>query len=68
MYMDDIKLFVKNVKELETLIQILMTCTDNIGLKFGIEKCAILIMKSGKQQISEGIELLNQRKIRTFGE
>ena len=28
----------------------------------GIEKCAMLIMKSGKRQMTEGIELLNQEK------
>ena len=29
-------------------------------MEFSIEKCAILIMKSGKRELAEGIELLNQ--------
>ena len=33
MYMDDIKLFGKNEKELETI----NTGSDNIGMEFGIE-------------------------------
>ena len=37
-------------------------------MEFGIEKCAILIMKSGKRQIMEGMELLNQERIRTLRE
>ena len=37
-------------------------------MEFGIEKCAMPVMKSGKRQITEGIELPNQEKIRTFGE
>ena len=37
-------------------------------MKFGIEKCALLIMKSGKRHITEGIELPNQDKIRTLTE
>ena len=45
-YMDDIKLFAKNEKELETLIQAVRIYSDDIGLEFGIEKCAMLIMKS----------------------
>ena len=48
MYMDDIKLFAKNEKELE--------------------KCAMLVMKSGKRHRTDGMELPNQDKIRTLAE
>ena len=37
-------------------------------MEFGIEKCAMLVMKSGKRHITEGFELLNQVVIRTLGE
>ena len=37
-------------------------------MEFGIEKCAILVMKSGKQHLVDGMELPNQDKIRTLGE
>ena len=37
-------------------------------MEFGIEKCAVLIMKSRKQQMRERIEQPNQEKIRTLGE
>ena len=33
-------------------------------MEFGIEKCAMLIMKSRKRETMEGIELPNQEKIR----
>ena len=33
-----------------------------IRIKFGIEKCTTLIMKSGKRRMMEGIELPNQEK------
>ena len=36
-------------------------------MEFGIEKCAMLIMKSGKSESVEGIELPNQERIKTFG-
>ena len=39
----------------------------DIGMKFGIEKCARRIMKGGKRHITEGIDLPNQEKIRTLG-
>ena len=68
MYMGDIKLFVKNEKELETLIQTMRIYSQDIGMEFGIEKCAILIMKSEKRHLTEGIELPNFKKVRTLGE
>ena len=37
-------------------------------MEFGIEKCAMLVMKSGKRHMIERIELPNQDKIRTLGE
>ena len=37
-------------------------------MEFGLEKCAMLVMKSGKRCITDGMELLNQDKIRTLGE
>ena len=68
MYMDDIKLFAKNKKELETLIQTVRIYSQDIGIEFGIEKCAMLVMKSGKRHMTEGVELSNQVTIRMFGE
>ena len=37
-------------------------------MEFGIEKYAILVMKSGKRHIIDGMELPNQDNIRTLGE
>ena len=65
--MDDIKLFSKNEKELETLIHAVRIYSQVIGMEFGIEKCAMLVMKSGKRQLTDGMKLPNQDKIRTLG-
>ena len=46
MYMDDIKLFAKNEKELETLIQTIKIYSRNIGMEYNIEKCAMRIKRS----------------------
>ena len=35
-------------------------------MEFGIEKCAMLVMKSGKRHLMDGMELPNQEKIKTF--
>ena len=62
MYIDDIKLFAKNKKKLETLIQIVRIYSQDTGMEFGM-----LVMKSRKGHMAEGIERPNQEKIRTLG-
>ena len=66
--MDDIKLFKKNEKELKILIRTVRIYSQDIGMEFGIEKCAMLVMKSSKRQLTDGIELPNQDKIKTLAE
>ena len=41
--------------------------SQDIGMEFGIQKCAMIIMRRGKLQMTEGIELPNQKKINAFG-
>ena len=70
MYMDDIKLFEKNEKELQTLICAVKIYSQDIGMEFGIEKCAMLVTKSSKWywwmewncQIKTRLELSEKRK------
>ena len=57
MYMDDIKLFAKNEKEQETLIHAVRIYSQDIGMEFGKEKCAMLVMKSGKRHLTYRMEL-----------
>ena len=59
MYIDDIKIFVKN-ERLVTLKLTIKIYSLYIGMEFGIEKCAMLIIKSGQRVTLEGIELQNQ--------
>ena len=68
MYMDDIKLFAKNEKELETLIHAVRIYSQDIGLEFGIKKCAMLVKKSDKRHMTDGMELSNHERIRTLEE
>ena len=56
----------KNEKEWKTLIQTVRIYSQDIGIEFGIEQCAMLVMKSGKRHMTEGVELLNQVVIRTL--
>ena len=66
--MDDIKLFAKNEKELKTLIHTVRIYSPDIGMEFGIEKRSVLVMKSGKRQLTDGMELPNKNYIKTLAE
>jgi hypothetical protein len=39
--MDDLKLYAKNVKELDSLGQTVWVISDDIGMEFGIQKCTL---------------------------
>ena len=67
--MDDIKQFANNEKKkLESLIQTIRIYSQDRGMESVIEKCAMLLNRSGKRQIREGIEKANQEIIRMLGE
>ena len=39
-YMDDLKLFARNDNELTVLLATVKNFSDDIGMKFGLDKCA----------------------------
>ena len=51
MFVDDTKLFAKNKRELETLIQGIRIYCRDIGMEFGIEKCTMLVMKAANDTL-----------------
>ena len=53
---------------METLLHTIRIYSQDIGMEFGIEKCALLVMKSGKRHLTDGINYQNQDKIRTLAE
>ena len=58
-FMDDLKLFGKSERQIESLVNTVHAVSDDIGMEFGIKKCGVLIMKRGKVMTREGIELRN---------
>ena len=58
----------RNEKELEILIHAVRIYSQDIGMEFGIEKCAMLVMKSGKRYMTDGMKLPNHDRIRTLEE
>ena len=63
MFMDDIKLFGKSERDIETLVQTVARVTDDMKMEFGVQKCGVLSIKKGKVTNSEGITLPDQQTI-----
>ena len=55
LHMDDLKLYRKNEKELDSLIQTVRVFNQDIRMEFGIDKCATIVLKRGKLVKSDGI-------------
>ena len=66
--MDDIKVFAKNEKELETPIQTIRIYSQDRGIEFEIENCAMPIIKSRNRETAEESERPNQKRIGKLGE
>ena len=56
------------MKEIISLVQTVFVFSSDIGMDFGTEKCALMIMKRRKLIRSEGIKLPDGRRIRSTGE
>ena len=64
LFMDDLKLYYgRNEKEVNSLVHTVQVFSSDIGMDFGIEKCATMVMKRGKLDKSEGIRLPDGRII-----
>ena len=68
LFMDDLKLFAKNENEIDSLVQTVRIFSNDIGMKFGLEKCAAMTMKRGKRVHSDGIALPDGTQLRALGE
>ena len=60
-FMDDIKLYARNQKGFESFVQTVRIFSDDIGMEFGIDKCATLILKRRKNTKFDGISLPDGR-------
>ena len=66
--MDDLKLYSRNERGLDSLVQTVCVFNEDIGMRFGREKCAMLVMEKGKIVKSVGIELPGGKVIKPFQE
>ena len=66
-FMDDLKLYGKNDKEIESLIKTVWKSSEDIKMESGILKCALVLLQRGKKTKWEGIQLLNGEEIGEAG-
>ena len=68
LFMDDLKLYSRSEKGLDSLVQTFRVFSEDIGMEFGTEKCATLVMEKGKIVKSVGIELPDGKVIKSLQE
>ena len=62
--MDYLKIFAKSKRELNGLISKVKILSNDIGMKFGIKKIGVLVLKRGKVVSSEGVEMPDDERIK----
>ena len=68
LFMDDLKLYSRSEKRLDSLVQTVCVFSEDIGMEFGIKKCAMLVMEKEKIVKSVGIELPDSKVIKSLQE
>ena len=66
LFMDDLKLYGKDKDQLDSLVQTVRIFSSDIGMTFGIEKCAMVEMKRGKLIDIDGLDLPEGEKMRSL--
>jgi hypothetical protein len=66
--MDDLKLIAKSEEELQKQIQRVKSFSDDIHMKFGLEKCVKITFKIGKLTYSQNLVIDINREIQELEE
>jgi len=63
LYMDDLKLYGKSEDEIKALTSAVRMFSTDIGMEFGLSKCAAMVMERGKMRDCTGLDLGDGQKI-----
>jgi len=64
--MDDLKLYARPSQYFESLFETVRLFTSDIGMTFGMEKCAHLSIKCGKAAKCDGLKLSAGEMVQTL--
>ena len=64
LFMDDLKLYGKNEKQIDSLVRTVHILSTDTGIEIEIRKCGLLILKRGKIVRHQGIELPNRETMK----
>ena len=68
LFMDDLKFYGRSKEELEMLVEMVKLFSDDLGMKFGLEKCGVLVVEKGVKKKCEGMELPEREVIKEIDE
>ena len=68
LFMDDLQLYNRSEKELDSLVQTVCVFIEDRGMGFGIEKCVMVVMEKRKNVKSVGREFPNGKVIKSLQE
>ena len=68
LFMDDLKLYSRSEKELDSLVQTIRVFGKNIGMEFGIKRFAMLVIEQEKIVKSVNIELPEGKVVKSLQE
>ena len=66
--MDDLKIFIRSEAHLSKALSTVKTFTNDINMEFSLGKCAIAIMKGGKQIKSQNMPIDDKTSIQSLDE
>ena len=65
LFMDDLNFFCQNdERELDSLVSTIQLFSCDIGMEFGLKKCGVTVLKRGKLNKTEGIQLVNSETMK----
>ena len=68
LFMDDLKIYGKSEREINSLVSTVELFSTDVGMEFGTKKCGTLVLKRGKVVGSDGLELPSGEKIQNVEE
>ena len=68
LFMDDPKLYSSCNEELESVVRVVNMFSNDVGMKFGFDKCGVLMVEKGVKKKCEGIELPGREMIKEIDE